>query len=149
MTKEQALQKLKHYCAYSERCQADVTSRLYEWGVWRSYHDEIMATLIEENYLNEERYAKAYAGGHFRQKLWGRNKIKQYLKLNNISPYCIKKAIQEIDNEAYLDVLQKLFDEKWNSLKGEKNRLVKMKKTTAFLLQKGFEADLINKCFPK
>lgn len=143
-TKEQALQKLRQYCGYSERCHADVVSKLYDLGVWKKDHDEILATLIEENYLNEERFAKLFAGGHFRQKEWGRNKIKQHLKLKNISAYCLKKAMQEIDDDEYNRVLQKLFLKKWESLKGEKNRFIKMKKTSDFLLQKGYEASLVN-----
>ncbi|MCH5716048.1 regulatory protein RecX [Niabella hibiscisoli] len=63
LTKEQALQKLRHYCAYAERCHSDVVSKLYDLGVWKKEHDEIISTLIEENYLNEERFAKSFAGG--------------------------------------------------------------------------------------
>lgn len=147
LTKELALQKLRQYCGYSERCHSDVVSRLYDLNVWRKDHDEIIATLIEENYLNEERYAKAFAGGHFRQKEWGRNKIKQHLLQKNISSYCIKNAMKEIDGDEYDVVLQKLFRQKWDSLKGERNRFVKMKKTQLFLLQRGFESGLINELF--
>lgn len=147
LTKEQALQKLRQYCGYSERCHADVISKLYDLGVWRKDHDEIVSTLIEENFLNEERYAKAFAGGHFRNKEWGRNKIRQHFKLKNISPYCINKAMKEIDENDYEKLLQKLFSKKWDSLKGEKNRFIKMRKTSDFLLQRGFESNLINELF--
>lgn len=74
LTPEQALQRLRRYCAHSERCHSDVVSKLYDLGVWKKYHDEILASLIEDNFLNEERYAKLFAGGHFRQKQWGRKK---------------------------------------------------------------------------
>lgn len=147
VTKEQALQKLRQYCAYSERCHADVVSKLYNLNVWKKDHDEIIATLIEENYLNEERFAIAFAGGHFRQKQWGRNKILQHLKLKKISAYCIKKAMKEIEDEEYNKVFKKLFQKKWDSLKGERNRFVKMKKTSDYLIQKGFETELINELF--
>lgn len=147
ITPVQALQKMRQFCGYSERCHSDVVKKLFDLSVWQKYHDEIIATLIEENYVNEERYAKAFVGGHFRQKQWGRNKIKQQLKLKNISLYCIKKAMQEIDEKEYEGVLQKLFTQKWDSLKSEKNRFIKMKKTSDYLLQKGFEADLINNLF--
>jgi regulatory protein len=147
LSSEQALQKLRQYCGYSERCHSDVVSKLYELNVWKKYHDEILATLIEENFLNEERFAKSFAGGHFRQKHWGRNKIIQHLKLKNISSYCIKKAMQEIDENEYERVFQLLFTKKWNSLKGEKNRFTKMKKTSDYLLQKGFEPELIHQQF--
>jgi len=147
LTKEQALQKLRQYCAYSERCHSDVVSKLYDLGVWKKEHDEMIATLIEENYLNEERFAKAFAGGHFRTKHWGRNKIIAALKQKGVSPYCIKKGMQEIDEADYNAALENLFHDKWQSLKGTQNRFVKMKKTADFLLQKGYEAHLINPLF--
>ncbi len=147
LTKEQALQKLRQYCAYSERCHSDVTRKLYDLGVWKKDHDEMIATLIEENYLNEERFAKAFAGGHFRTKHWGRNKIIAALKQKEISSYCIKKGMQEIEEEDYNAALEKLFQDKWQSLKGTQNRFARMKKTTDFLLQKGYEVHLINPLF--
>jgi regulatory protein len=145
VTKEQALQKLRQFCGYSERCHSDVIAKMYQLNIWKKDHDEILAALIEENFLNEERFATSFSGGHFRQKHWGRNKIKQHLQQKNISAYCIKKAMQEIDEDEYEQAFQLLFTKKWNSLKGEKNRFTKMKKTSDFLLQKGFEPELIHK----
>jgi len=107
LTKEQALQKLKHYCAYQERCHSEVKEKLYQLGVWKKEHDEIIASLIEENYLNEERFAVAYAGGHFRIKQWGRIKIKYELKQKQVSEYSIKKALKQIEDEEYGKVLEK------------------------------------------
>jgi regulatory protein len=142
LTGEQALQKLKHYCAYQERCHSEVKEKLYSLGVWKRDHDEIIATLIEENYLNEERFAMAYAGGKFRVKHWGRVKIKYELKQKQISDYCIKKALKQIDEEEYLRVLDKLAKEKYASLKNEQY-LIRKKKTTGYLIQRGFEPQLI------
>lgn len=142
LTKEQALQKLKHYCAYQERCHSEVKEKLYNLGVWKKEHDEIISTLIEENYLNEERFAIAYAGGKWRVKHWGRVKIKYELKQKQVSEYCIKKALQQISQEEYLAVLKKLADEKYASLKAEQY-LVRKKKTMDFLIGKGFEIDLV------
>lgn len=147
LTKEQALQKLSQYCGYQERCHSEVVDKLYRLGVWKKDHDEIIATLIEENYLNEERFAKLYAGGRFRQKSWGRNKIRYELKLKKVSEYCIKTAMKEIEEAQYHNTLATLFKEKWNSLKDEKNRFMKMKKTSDFLLRRGFESHLINELF--
>jgi regulatory protein len=129
LTKEQARQKLKHYCAYQERCHSEVKEKLYELGVWKKEHDEITAKLIEENYLNEERFAIAFAGGKFRIKQWGRVKIKYELK--------------QIDEEEYLKVLDKLAKEKYASLKIEQY-LVRKKKTMDYLIRRGFEAELVN-----
>ena len=142
LTKEQALQKLKHYCAYHERCHAEVKEKLYNLGVWKKEHDEIIATLIEENYLNEERFAIAYAGGRFRIKQWGRVKIKYELKQKQVSEYCIKKALKQIEEEDYLKTLQKLANQKYASLKSEQH-LIRKKKTMDYLLAKGFEMDLV------
>lgn len=142
LTKEQALQKLKHYCAYQERCHSEVKQKLYDLGVWRKDHDEIIAALIEENYLNEERFAIAYAGGKWRMKQWGRIKIKQALKQKQVSDYCIKKAMKQIDEEEYGKVLKKLAEEKYQALKGEQY-LIRKKKTIDYLLLKGFERELV------
>ncbi|HQW45044.1 MAG: RecX family transcriptional regulator [Chitinophagaceae bacterium] len=143
LTKEQALQKLKHYCAYQERCHSEVKEKLYQLGVWKKEHDEIIASLIEENYLNEERFAVAYAGGHFRIKQWGRIKIKYELKQKQVSEYSIKKALKQIEDEEYGKVLEKLAREKYAALKKEQF-LVRKKKTADYLVSKGYEADLVN-----
>lgn len=148
LTKEQALQKLKHYCAYQERCHAEVKEKLYNLGVWKKEHDEIIATLIEENYLNEERFAIAYAGGRFRIKQWGRVKIKYELKQKQVSEYCIKKALKQIEEEDYLKTLNKLAKEKYASLKSEQH-LIRKKKTMDYLLAKGFEMDLVRGAMEK
>jgi regulatory protein len=144
LSKEQALQKLKHYCGYQDRSHNEVRQKLYDLGVWKKDHDEIIATLIEENYLNEERFAMAFAGGKFRMKQWGRVKIKYELKQKQVSEYNIKRALTQINEEEYLATLKKLADEKYNALKGEQY-LVRRKKTTDYLMQKGFEPALIQK----
>lgn len=147
LTKEQALQKLKHYCAYQERCHSEVKEKLFSLGVWKKDHDEIIASLIEENYLNEERFAIAYAGGKWRVKQWGRIKIKYELKQKQVSEYCIKKALKQIDENEYLTVLQQLAKEKYASLKSEQY-LIRKKKTIDFLVMKGYEHHLINQSLP-
>jgi regulatory protein len=142
LTKEQALQKLRHYCGYQERCHYEVKQKLYELGVRKTDHDELTASLIEDNYLNEERFALAFARGRFRMKQWGRVKIKYELKQKQVSEYCIKKALNEIPEEEYMDILQKLAKEKYDSLKNEQY-LVRKKKTVDFLLQRGYEWELV------
>ena len=142
LTKEQAVQKLKHYCAYQERCHNDVKDKLYKLGVWKKEHDEIIAALIEENYLNEERFAIAYAGGKFRINSWGRVKIKYALKQKQISEYCIKKAMKQISEEDYMKLLNKLAKEKYAALKADQY-LVRKKKTMDYLITKGFETNLV------
>lgn len=143
LTPGQALQKLKHYCAYQERSHAEVKEKLYGYGLYKKEVDPIISTLIEENYLNEERFAIAFAGGHFRTKQWGRVKIKYQLKQKQISEYCIKKALQAIDEDDYHKTLEKLFDEKLKTLRSEKNIFIKKRKLQDYLLQKGFETELV------
>lgn len=142
-TPDQALPKAKHYCAYQERCHSEVKEKLYGYGLNRKEVDEILSTLIQENYLNEERFAVQYAGGKFRMKQWGRVKIKYELRKKQVSDYCIKKALSSIDGEEYERALNKLFEEKRASLRSEKNIFIKKKKIQDHLLQKGYETELI------
>jgi regulatory protein len=144
LTQEQALQKLRHFCGYQERCHQDAIEKLYNLGVKKLWHDEILATLIEENYLNEERYAIQFAAGHYRGKQWGRKKISYALKEKRISEYCISKALKQLDDTDYLNTLGILMQKKFELLKHEQY-LVRKKKTIDYLLQKGFEYDLVIK----
>jgi regulatory protein len=143
LTPEQALQKAKHYCAYQERSHFEVKEKLYGFGLFKTEVEQLLSNLIEEDYLNEERFAKQFAGGRFRLKYWGRIKIEYELKQKKVSAYNIKKAMNEIDEEEYHEVLNKLAAKKWNSLKAEQY-LNRMAKTTSYLLQKGFEQILIS-----
>ncbi len=143
LTKEQALQKAKHYCGYQERCHSEVKEKLYSLGLYKQQAEECLSQLIEENYLNEERFAQQFAGGKFRMKQWGRVKIKYELKQKQVSEYCIKKGLKEIDEDDYLKVLQKLALEKWTAVKTEKNVFAKLRKTQDYLMQKGYEHELI------
>jgi regulatory protein len=144
LTKEQALQKARHYCGYQERSHMEVKEKLYSFGLYKQQVEELLSQLIEEDYLNEERFAMQFAGGRFRMKQWGRVKIKYELKQKQVSEYCIKKALKEIDEDDYLKTLQKLAEKKWSSIRGEGvNRYVKLSKTTDYLLQKGYESELI------
>jgi regulatory protein len=144
-SKEEALQKAKHYCAYQERCHSEVKEKLYSFGMNKKEVDELLSELISENYLNEERFAILYAGGKFRIKQWGKIKIKYSLKQKQISEYCIKKALAAIDERDYNKTLEKLFDQKLKTLKAEKNIFTKKRKLQDYLMQKGFENDLLRK----
>ena len=143
LTKEQAIQKLRQYCAYQERSHSEEKQKLWELGVWKSEHDEIISSLIEDDYLNEERFAKAFVGGKFRMKDWGRKKIYYGLKEKGVSDYLIKRAMKEIDDEAYRKTLADLAKKKFESLK-EDQYLVRKKKTMDYLLQKGYEPELVS-----
>jgi regulatory protein len=138
LTKEQALQKLKHYCSYQERSHNEVNSKLYDLGISTRDHDELVAELIQSDHLNEERFAIAFANGKFRLKQWGRVKIKYELKQKKISEYCIEKALKQINETDYLKVLEKLCRLKYASLRSDQH-LIRKKRTIDYLVQKGFE----------
>lgn len=142
-TPEQAIPKIKQYCAYQERCHAEVRDKLYSFGLHKNDVEEIISELISENYLNEERFAIQFAGGKFRMKQWGKIKIKQVLKFKQVSDYCIRKALKEIDADEYERTFQKLVEQKLKSLKSEKNIFIKKRKMQDFLLQKGFESEYV------
>ena len=142
-TPEQSLSKIKQYCAYQERCHSEVKTKLYSFGLNKNEVEEIVYLIITENYLNEERFAIMYAGGKFRMKQWGKNKIKQSLKFKQVSDYCIKKALKEIDEKDYRKTFFNLADQKIKSLKGEKNIFIKKRKLQDSLIRKGYESHLI------
>ena len=142
-TPEQAFQKIKQFCAYQERSHREVTEKLYSFGLFKKEVEIQITQLIEENYLNEERFAIAFAGGKFRIKQWGRVKIKYELKQKGVSTFCISLALKEIEEDVYLETLKTLATKKWESLKGEQY-LNRQAKTTSYLLQKGFENNLIS-----
>jgi len=119
LTREQALQKARHYCAYQERCHYEVKQKLYSFGLHKKEVEETLSGLIEEDYLNEERFAIQFAGGHFRMKQWGRVKIRYELKQKQVSEYCIKKALKEIAETDYREALEKLAAKKWETLEDE------------------------------
>lgn len=140
-TKEQAVQKLKHYCSYQERCHHEVKQKLWELRVPRQVHDEVITSLIEEDYLNEERFAKLFVGGKFRVKGWGKKKILYALKEKQISQYIIREAMKEIDEDDYRLSAWKYAEKKYKELKGEQH-LIRTKKTMDYLKQKGYEPEL-------
>lgn len=143
LSKEQALPKIKQYCAYQERCHMEVKEKLYSYGLYKKDVEELMAQLVEENYLNEERFAIQYAGGKFRMNQWGKAKIKHALKQKQISEYSIKKALKEISDSEYKKTSQKLAAQKLKTLKYEKNIFIKKRKLQDYLLQKGYEGELV------
>jgi regulatory protein len=138
----QAMLKAEGYCAYQERSQQEVRDKLYEWGLWPEAVENIIAELITKNFLNEERFAKAFAGGKFRMQKWGRIKIKIALRQKRVSEYCIKKGLQEIEEDDYLKTLRDVLEKKSAQLT-EKNPLRKKHKLIQYAAAKGYEQNLI------
>lgn len=138
----EAKSKIESYCAYQERSQQEVRDKLYSYNLYPADVETLIAYLIEENFLNELRFAKAYVSGKFRIKKWGRKKIKQGLKLKGISELMIKKAFSDIVEEEYLEVLKALIQKKHTEL-GLKHDLKTKNKLYNYALGKGYESNLI------
>src|ERR1700735_2938654 len=137
-----AYAKAEHYCAYQERSQQEVRDKLYGFGLHSNAVENIISRLIVDNFLNEERFAKAYVQGKFNQKGWGRIKIKQGLKLKRLPDGLIRKALQTIADDDYFATLQNLLAKKASTLT-EKHPLKRRYKLQQYALGRGFESDLI------
>lgn len=132
---------LEHFCAYQERTHREVAQKLQKMGMITEVKEQIVIHLIQENYLNEERFARSFTRGKFNQNNWGRIKITQALYLKGVSKVNIELGMQEIDAKAYNEKVKKLAQKKWESLKG--NPFTKKQKVYSYLLQKGYESNLI------
>ncbi len=141
---ERASEKIKHFCSYQERCHQETIAKLYSFGLYPQEVNALMAMLVEENYLNEERFSIAFAGGKFRINKWGKIKIRLALRQKQVSEYCINKGLAEIPEQDYLCQVDKLAREKITVLKSEKNVFVRKHKLQQYLLQKGYEPAIIN-----
>lgn len=142
LTVEQAKQKALRYCAYQERSHQEVKNKLYELGLNSSDADELLTYLITEGFLNEERYAKLFAGGKFRIKHWGRIKIVHALESKGLSRNCIRIGLKEIDEDDYVLTLKRLISEKVAEHSGE-NLFIARDKVSKTLIQKGYEPELV------
>ena len=140
----QALPKIQHFCAYQERCHAEVIDKLYSFGLNKKDIDQIVTQLIEDNYLNEERFARSFVNDKFRFNKWGRTKIEYQLKAKKVSAYNIKSGMKAIDEYDYLKLLEKEANNKLESLHKEKNVRTKNAKVFQYLLGRGFESNLIS-----
>jgi regulatory protein len=139
---KEAIHKIEHFCAYQERCHDEVMQKLRAMKMDSNEIDEIVAHLIKENYLNESRFACSFARGKHRIKFWGKVRIVNELKFRNISTYNINLALKEITTEEYEANFNTLAERNWNAVK-ESNGLKKRKKCCDFLLQKGYESNLV------
>ena len=139
---KEAVRKGAMFCAYQERTQQEVRERLQEWGVFGDDAEEVIAELIQQNYLNEERFAKSFAGGKFRVKGWGKRKIKQHLQQRGITGYNLDQAMCEIAPDDYRGTLTDLLAKKRRTLHDD-NPLVVKQKLVRYAMSKGYEPDLI------
>ena len=142
LTAAELKEKIYRYCAYQERCHLEVRNKLYELGAGSTDIDEIISELINEGFLNEERFAKAFSGGKFRLKRWGRNKIIQALEAKGLTQNCIKAGLAEIPNDDYLNTIDVVMMKKLNTVI-EPNLFVKRERVANYLIQKGFEPEMV------
>lgn len=136
------LAKMQNYCSYQERCLLDVKSKLESWDVQEKVVDEIISELIKQDYLDEERFAKIYAGGKFRINKWGKNKIIRELNKKQIPDIYIQIGLREIDDEEYFNTLKEVISKKDSTL-GIANSEKRMQKLANYAISKGYSASLV------
>ncbi len=139
-TRETALSHLYRWCSAQDRCHSEVRYKLIEHQIYGDDLEDIISHLISEGFLNEERFARSFVRGKYRMKKWGRRKILQELKRKQISDYCIKKGMKEIDEEEYYENMMHLIQRKASTVK-VKNKFDFSKKISAYMLQKGYAFD--------
>lgn len=137
-TVDEALERLQAYCAKQERSGFQVEKKLYDWGIPASAHDDVIFELIQENFLNEERFAQAYARSKMRMNQWGRLKIKAGLRQHRVSNYNIDAALKSLDPKSYEENIADLIAKKWRTLSADLSSFDKKQKVIRFLLQRGF-----------
>ncbi len=143
ISRDAALQRLQRFCAFQDRCHLEVRRKLLDLGIYGIDLEEIMCKLVEENFLNEERFARSFARGKFQMKSWGRVRIIQELKARQISSYCQRKALEEIDRDDYVERLVQLLQMKMQ-ISGMTSLEYPEKQTLfQFALRKGYESELI------
>jgi regulatory protein len=142
LTEDQALQKLRHFCRYQERCKNDVLIKMRTLLLPASMQTSMITRLTSEGFLDDQRFANAYAEGKFSNNGWGRQKIIYELRSRKFEPSAIKQAVSAIDADLYLRKLDKLVKTRYDSLTDEKIP-VRRKKTIEYLMARGYEYDLV------
>ncbi|MBK8193599.1 MAG: RecX family transcriptional regulator [Lewinellaceae bacterium] len=140
VTTDEALAKLEYFCAYRERCPKEVRSKLSELGISRSDAEQIFEVLQSDGFFDEARFAVAYAGGKFRINHWGRVRIRQELRMRDIAPAIVQRALDSIDDAEYRTCLKQLLDKKRRQYAGDARE---REKTAASLIRAGFEPELV------
>ena len=141
MNKKEIILKLERYCSFSEKCKSDIIKKLYDWKVFNNHH-EIINHLINNNYINEERYALLYCRGKFNSRSWGKIKICNHLHQKGIDRNIIFKSLSEIEDSDYIKKISDLILNKSKEIK-EEDIFKRKSKIARFLYQKGFETELI------
>ncbi|GIV31716.1 MAG: recombinase RecX [Saprospiraceae bacterium] len=144
---QEALLALQRYCAYQDRCHQEVRSKLLSMGIYGDDLEQIIVHLIEDKFLDEERFARSYARGKFRIKKWGRLRIVQELKKRQVSAYCIRKALEEIDPTEYEATLTEVLRGKMATATGDD--FTRRQKALQYAMRKGYEIELAREAIEK
>ncbi|WP_340832906.1 regulatory protein RecX [Polaribacter sejongensis] len=143
-TVDELKRKLENYCVYQDRCHKEVEQKMREYKLIPEAREMILLSLMKDNFLNEERFAKSFARGKFRIKSWGKQRIVRELKFRDISVYNIKTALKEIDEKEYLQTIYRITENR-NEVISESDIYKRKQKLIGFLMRKGFESELIYK----
>ena len=142
LTTNEIISKLEYYCSYQDRCHKEVEQKLRSFTLLPELKEQIIVHLIENKYIDEERFSKSFTRGKHNYKGWGKNRIVQELKFRDISKRNIDLALLELPNDIYLANFHTLSEKNWNAIKERKGQK-KNKKFVDFLLRKGYETSLI------
>lgn len=143
LSQKDALKKLQRYCAYQDRCHQEVRRKLLDLKVYGETLEAVIAELIQDNFLNEERFARSYARGKFRMKKWGWWRISQELKKRQISEYCIRKAKEEIEEDVYLETLESVLQKRFRDKPGITAYYEKRQDLIKYGMSRGYETPLV------
>lgn len=141
-TIDEAIKKLEHYCAYQERCHKEVSQKLKGMYMIPEAIDVIIVHLLQNNFLNEERFAKTFVSGKLKIKKWGKRRLTSELKKKDISKININQALTEIDEEEYIEIFNDLAEKRYKSIK-EKDKYKKKRRLADYLLYRGWESYLV------
>ena len=141
-TVKEATVKLMQFCAYRDRTHKEVEEKLRSMNMIPEAQQQIIMQLMQENFLNEERFAKSFARGKFRIKKWGKRRITNELKVRGISPRNIQTGLKEISEADYISTFHEISEKKWESIK-ETSVIKKKKKLVDYLQYRGWESHLI------
>ena len=143
MTGQQAYSRLTALCARSEHCQHDMLEKMRQWGVNEEEQAQVMARLVDERYVDDERYARAFVNDKIRYNKWGRRKVEQALWLKHIDRDIAQQVLNDIDDSEYINILRPLLKQKQRTLKASANQERSLIK---FALSRGFTMDIIRQC---
>lgn len=138
----QAVSKAARYCSRQERCHQELRDKLFQWGVFGEEAESVIAELIEKNFLSESRFAEAYALGKFRQKSWGKRKIKQGLFQKRIPEVLIKEGLRAIEDDEYEQTILRIATKR-AMRERSLDAFTAKQRVINFVVSKGFEPELV------